>query len=95
MNDLISNCCEATIIEETDICVLCKEHCDLIENPLHEVRYLKNMNEEYYKLLDNIEIRLNNLCKGYNSLKNKVGEEIQNERETIDFLENGPGGIDP
>lgn len=25
---LISNCCEASIIEETDICSRCKEHCE-------------------------------------------------------------------
>lgn len=25
---LISNCCEASIIEETDICSKCKEHCE-------------------------------------------------------------------
>ena len=53
------------------------------------------MDEEYYKLLDKIEFRLESLCLRHKRLKRQVEEEIQNERETIDFLENGPGGIDP
>jgi|6_EtaG_2_1085325.scaffolds.fasta_scaffold211560_2 hypothetical protein len=27
----ISNCCSAKIIEETDICSKCNEHCEIIE----------------------------------------------------------------
>ena len=28
--DEVSNCCEAKVIQETDICSKCKEHCQII-----------------------------------------------------------------
>ena len=29
-----SNCCDANIIEETDLCSQCKEHCEAIDEEL-------------------------------------------------------------
>jgi len=53
---LISNCCEASIIEETDICSRCKEHCEpQTENQCYKLsgkikdkyRLLKIITENY------------------------------------------------
>jgi len=31
-----SNCCNAPVIEESDICSQCKEHCEAIENKINQ-----------------------------------------------------------
>lgn len=54
---LISNCCESSIIEETDICSRCKEHCE----PQEE--------ERYYKIKDKDKL-LKIITENYNLAKN-------------------------
>ncbi len=36
-----SNCCNAPIIENTDLCSRCKEHCEALKNKLKIKRLLK------------------------------------------------------
>ena len=42
---LISNCCKELVIENTDLCSFCLEHCE----PILLSDYLYELEEEYYE----------------------------------------------
>ena len=55
-------------------------------------------NEEKYKLVDEIETAVNALQRKFAKLRRSVNEciaDLEAESAVEDFLQNGPGGIDP
>lgn len=42
-----SNCCGADIIENTDICSNCKEHCFVVDDEFEEIMSLDNKKITY------------------------------------------------
>ena len=44
--DMVSNCCGTKVCHETDVCLKCAEHCDLIEEYEYEEIQKENYLEE-------------------------------------------------
>ena len=44
--NMVSNCCGARVCDETDICLECAEHCDIIEDYEYEAIQKENYLED-------------------------------------------------
>lgn len=50
MKSVFSNCCNAQIVPETDVCSKCLEHCEIISVVLPDFKVGDTIREKYSKL---------------------------------------------
>lgn len=84
-----SNCCNAPLVDETDVCSRCKEHCEFIEKDVNHTETLKQFDKaDLIKTLGHyldlhhdekfITIFLNDLhVKKYNRLIDSIQREAK------------------
>jgi len=78
---LISNCCESSVIENTDICSKCGEHCKPEKESLEEESLGKIKNRD--RLLEVIKENYDLAKKGCALTNKELAEKFQKEKRIV------------